>query len=579
MLMNSTIKKNRGTLAHKNLILVSTILLCFGLIFFGFTYFLQRNAMKQNLESYASSIASLYMKNLDVSIIEKVATKKDENYYIVMRQLDELGRLAEVAPAVYFMFPFAEGNLGKNMVSSEKARSSDEDDYGSDYDMDDEFRDAMLITLNQKRNALSGIYEDQYGYWMTYLVPIVKEGKVIAVFGIDLDASPIRRASKNLLYTLLALIVSMILVGSFVSRKFFSKLLLPIKDILDAFEKLSRGDLRISIQRISSDELGTISEKLNTTASDLKIMIADLKINADSILDLSNAFSREIDQNKNDLQDSIQDISKITRNINLQHSKIESAESSFRNLNSSISEILSEENKIVSNSETLKRYSENGNRSMEEVNSQMQKVDQAFYKITIDITVLSETVMKISDILSSLTEITDRTHLLALNASIEAARAGLEGKGFAVVAREVQKLASEAEVSTTKMTSLLKDVRKNMSSSLDSIKNGKQEIDISVQRVDSSKQVFSKIFESSTFLTEKIHFITEKILKVSELSLSVHSIANELSSLASESKQSSTNLSESSQKLDQSFKQIHDLTVSLQKTELSLRKEIDKFSI
>jgi methyl-accepting chemotaxis protein len=572
-------KKNRGTLATKNLILVSTILLCFGFIFFGVTFFLQRNAMKQNLESYASSIASLYLKNLDISIIERIVVKKDENYYAVMRQLDELGRLAEIAPAVYFMFPFVEGNLGKNMVSSEKARSSDEDEYGTDYYMNDQFRDAMLFTLNQKKNALTGIYEDQYGYWMTYLVPIVKDGKVIAVFGIDLDASPIRNASKKLLYTLLILIISMILVGSLVSRKVFYKLLLPIKDILEAFEKLSKGDLRISIQRISSDELGIISEKLNLTASDLKTMIFDLKTNADHILGLSNAFSEEIDQNKNDLQNSIRDISKITQNVNLQHSKIENAENSFRNLNSSISEILSEEKKIVSSAETLKTYSENGNRSMEEVNLQMQKVDKAFHKITSDMAVLSETVMKVIEILSSLTEITDRTHLLALNASIEAARAGLEGKGFAVVAREVQKLASEAEVSTTKMVSLLKDVRKNMNSSLDSIGNGKQEIDISIAKVDSSKQVFAKILESSTFLTEKIHFITEKILNVSELSQSVHTTANELSLLASESSQSSKNLSESSEKLDKSFKQIHNLTVSLQKTELGLRKEIDKFLI
>ncbi|NKF49334.1 methyl-accepting chemotaxis protein [Shewanella sp. WXL01] len=154
--------------------------------------------------------------------------------------------------------------------------------------------------------------------------------------------------------------------------------------------------------------------------------------------------------------------------------------------------------------------------SLTEVSTLMQQIDEASSNIKL----LSEQSKKINSVLTVIGGIAEQTNLLALNAAIEAARAGEQGRGFAVVADEVRSLASRTQASTVEINEMLADLHKLVSSAVDQMEQSQQSCVSSV--------------ESSRAISESLGAVTSSVTSINDMSTQIATAATEQSSVTEE---------------------------------------------
>jgi methyl-accepting chemotaxis protein len=148
------------------------------------------------------------------------------------------------------------------------------------------------------------------------------------------------------------------------------------------------------------------------------------------------------------------------------------------------------------------QVSHTGKRSVEESIEGMQQIREQMELIADSIMRLSEQSQAIGEIIASVNDLSEQSNLLAVNASIEAAKAGEHGKGFAVVAQEVKSLAAQSKQATTQVRGILGDIQKATGSAVLAIEQGAKVVEIGVKQSkdagDAIRQLTESIGESAS---------------------------------------------------------------------------------
>ncbi|MBK7327145.1 MAG: methyl-accepting chemotaxis protein [Propionivibrio sp.] len=170
-----------------------------------------------------------------------------------------------------------------------------------------------------------------------------------------------------------------------------------------------------------------------------------------------------------------------------------------------------------------------GTHIIESAASEMQKISDAVQSSATVIEDLGRHSEQISSIVNTIKEIADQTNLLALNAAIEAARAGEQGRGFAVVADEVRKLAERTSLSTTEIASMVGKIQNGTRSAVSSMQSGVVQAGKGVELATQAGNSINEIRSGSMRVTEVVNSISEAIREQvtasSEIAKSVEKVA------------------------------------------------------
>ncbi|MGF1706891.1 methyl-accepting chemotaxis protein [Enterovibrio baiacu] len=314
--------------------------------------------------------------------------------------------------------------------------------------------------------------------------------------------------------SLIFAVVQVILIAG-IAILLVNKLLKPLSDIIRAMKRLARGDLTARVNVTSRDEISLIANGMNEVAQNLQDIVS-------GISEATKNISREVDEVKTKTDENhgiLHHHSQVTQDV---VSKIDNMNSTVETVAESASEALSCTQKT--NTQTVE--------SKQKVKDSVTSVNSLLQEITdmeSDIQNMSENSAKIASVLTVIGDIAEQTNLLALNAAIEAARAGEQGRGFAVVADEVRALASRTQQSTSEINDMLQNLNAGTDNAVKSIENTKRSCLQSVEQtnlVDANLDVMSESVEEINQLNSNITDITNKQNQASrDISQSIHAIS------------------------------------------------------
>ncbi|SDZ10522.1 methyl-accepting chemotaxis protein [Proteiniborus ethanoligenes] len=315
--------------------------------------------------------------------------------------------------------------------------------------------------------------------------------------------------------------------AAFIISRLISK---PIVAIAKSAEEIANGDLTVESIRVkNNDEIGELAKSFNTMADSLRDMIMKIGHASQSVAAYSQELSASSEETSAATEQVAKTITELSNGAISQSEELESVSSHLGQISATIQQTAANTETVVNESMKASDAANRGVIEVENAVNKIERVKEVSMETANVINALGEQSEQIGQIIDVIKSIADQTNLLALNAAIEAARAGEQGRGFAVVADEVRKLAEESSASTQQIEKLIHNIQNETNKAIDVIEAGSQEIYEGVEAVNKAGDSFKIIVEEIDIVVEQIEGIsvaTQQIASGSnEIVRSVDSIA------------------------------------------------------
>ncbi|MBW3694922.1 methyl-accepting chemotaxis protein [Vibrio sp. T187] len=334
----------------------------------------------------------------------------------------------------------------------------------------------------------------------------IADKKWYFVVGLDKDIAFADLASAKQAAILTAVIATIIsIIVALIVMQALYRPILVLKDTIAGLSE-GNGDLTQRITVTTNDDLGQISEGVNKFIASLQSMMLEISEATNQLNGNVDRMRDQSQRNSSILQNHVQETEQVVTAIEEMNSTAEAMATDAANT-----------------AQLTHKANEAGTASKVTVTQAQANVQD----LVDDVSVASENVNKmaaetdgINTILGVIGDIAEQTNLLALNAAIEAARAGEQGRGFAVVADEVRNLASRT-----------KDSTEEIESALASLLRGSQSV---VDSMDSTKDKCGQTAQGAGEVAESLDVMTDFVMQINDLSTQIATAAEEQSSVTQE---------------------------------------------
>ena len=322
----------------------------------------------------------------------------------------------------------------------------------------------------------------------------------------------------------------------------------PLSKTIDILQDIAEGEGNLTkrVDKISADEIGELSRWFNKFINSQMTMLKRVKKSAKTTKKSVNIVSRITSELKSGMSQIEKTVVNLLENSQEQNDTFQETKNKFSDISASIQEMDSLILEISNVVHDTNESSQKADGVTKIALNSMEELESLIKKTVNSITNLQEHSKHITNVVNVINDISQQTQLLALNASIEAARAGDSGKGFAVVAAEISKLALETESATKSISGVISDVQKQTQSTYEYAGRMNDKVDMSISSVRESIDSFAKVNEDVNIISTAMQSISEI---TSTQSQDVSDVMNNVSTMAdkiNESTELSSNQSERS---------------------------------
>lgn len=331
-------------------------------------------------------------------------------------------------------------------------------------------------------------------------------------------------------------IVIIIIATALMNMLFNKTIVKPIKQMGVFIEKISSGDLTNECQIKFKDEIGTIGGYLNYMTSHINDTLVNVKSSAETVKE----HSESIKDSGVQLSDAIKAQSERTANV----------EQSIQEILISFDVISGNMQEVNGEITTIRAKAQEGNQVLSNTVNGIKNLSDTVLNTSETIDSLGESSKQIIEIVKVISDIADQTNLLALNAAIEAARAGEHGRGFAVVADEVRKLAERTVDATAEINEMTAGISKDVNKSVTDMQAGaelaKEGESLATELQNSLESIIEGVVEAS----EKIESVSVAVTQQNKSSQKISEDSAKIAGFSKQNAEIAAGNREEAEKLD-----------------------------
>lgn len=289
----------------------------------------------------------------------------------------------------------------------------------------------------------------------------------------------------------------------------------PLREVVAAAQRISSGDLRSTIPLGNrKDEVGLLAQAFHTMVENLRTM------------------QREVQEGVNVLASSASEIFTATAQIAAGATETATAVSQTTATAEEVKQTAQVSAQKAGNvadiAQRAAQSAQTGRKAIDESVAGMQHIREQMELIAETVVRLSEQSQAIGEIISSVNDLAEQSNLLAVNASIEAAKAGEHGKGFAVVAHEIRNLATQSKESTAQVRTILNDIQRATTATVMAAEQGSKAVEVGVRQVNESGEAIRTLAESIVGAAQAATQITastqEQLIGIDQVAIAIQNI-------------------------------------------------------
>ncbi|MEZ8018455.1 methyl-accepting chemotaxis protein [Vibrio splendidus] len=305
--------------------------------------------------------------------------------------------------------------------------------------------------------------------------------------------------ARSAMMASITMFVVITLFATFVSFKTITDLTTRVKDLTQMLSKVrDDNDLTVRARYLGDSELGQISSSLNATLEKFSQVIDSLSQSSLTLASAAEETAQTCQYNSNTLVEQQDQIGLIA--------------TATEELSATVNEVAAKTQQTATSAKMVDQQSQEGLSTVQHSYQSIEILASEINGLAEKITHLHESSNNINSVIDVIKSVADQTNLLALNAAIEAARAGEQGRGFAVVADEVRTLAQRTQESTLEIEGFISSLQSDVQTAFNVIDNSKT---MSSKAVEDSKDVENTLQSISTAISE-IFSMTEQIATATE---------------------------------------------------------------
>lgn len=396
-------------------------------------------------------------------------------------------------------------------------------------------------------------------YQTAYMPLKDQNGNIIGMLYTGANQSILASLTQSLFTQFATVLVIVIMVSVILVLVFTRKINKRLNALKSAFESAGNGDMTIEVSDKTGDELSELSVYYNKMRMKLNDTIQTVQQSALQLASASQQLSAGAEETNQASEKITEAVQQIANGAQDQITRIENSESSLKQASADIRDISANTAAIADKGQLAQSKADIGQKEIANVQAQMDAIHQSIQKSGEIIHQLDGRSKQIEQILSVITQIADQTNLLALNAAIEAARAGEQGKGFAVVADEVRKLAEESQQSAGQISKLIIEIQKDMNRSARSVEHVKTEAAEGVTMIQRTRDAFKEIAAATGEISAEISDLSAS---VTNISASAHQINDSFAANTADIKESTKNTRQAAALTEEQFAAMEEITAA-----------------
>lgn len=379
---------------------------------------------------------------------------------------------------------------------------------------------------------------------------------------------------RQLIVALIAIIL--VFVGIVLYTRFITT---HINEVKRLSSLMAEGDLRAEMKITSRDEFGQMGQNFNTMITNLRKLLHKIIDNSQQVAASSQeltASAQETAKATENITITIQDISVVVADQIVYASQ---TTNSVNEIAAKIIHINDEMQAVTDMTHKASNKAEEGHKVVGDVIQQMNLIENKISTATEVVNVLGNKSREIDNIISLITSIAGQTNLLALNAAIEAARAGEQGRGFAVVADEVRKLAEQSEAAAKQISSIIREIQRETNTTVKVMGESTSSVQEGIIMVHKAENTFAEIEQAIQIMAVQAQSISHDITGISNDSVAIVQSVRNIANSTEETGESTQSVAATTEKQNAAMEEIQSAATMLAKMAEELDENINQFKL